>query len=332
MTGIKIADLPNSALPYTGAERIPVTQDGQTRNGTLNSFANYISAFTPPQPPLTQDGIESAITDKSSFITEIGAVSGNGAGITDAGAFRVALELDDGNGNVPLNGFTLADHTNSVLAEGVYAEDVLGRLQRHDNATVGGVLVVPQRYTGFSVVDFTGKGNPATEGTVVPLVDLSALFSGAVVTGDQVQIFGQTSTTLNPADLPDGTVAAWGISFANTSDEFFYDYWDLSNEAGTATFQDLRTWSLTFTYNGAGWDISSPACFAVQQKTAAAGGSATVITGALTTAFGLNPAPTNAVDGVFTIPMSLIVKRSTGTFTTGEARVTWDLNLNIFRA
>jgi hypothetical protein len=42
MAGIKIVDLPNSALPYTGTERIPITQDGQTRNGTLSSFANYI--------------------------------------------------------------------------------------------------------------------------------------------------------------------------------------------------------------------------------------------------------------------------------------------------
>ena len=42
MAGIKIVDLPNSSLPYTGTERIPITQDGQTRNGTLSSFASYI--------------------------------------------------------------------------------------------------------------------------------------------------------------------------------------------------------------------------------------------------------------------------------------------------
>jgi len=92
MAGIKIVDLPNSTLPYTGTERIPITQNGQTRNGTLNSLANYISAFTPPEPPLTQNQIQTAITNKSTFLTNIGAVSGNGAGITDASAFRESIK------------------------------------------------------------------------------------------------------------------------------------------------------------------------------------------------------------------------------------------------
>ena len=41
--GIKISNLPNNALPYTGSEKIPLVQDGQTRGGTLSSFVNYLS-------------------------------------------------------------------------------------------------------------------------------------------------------------------------------------------------------------------------------------------------------------------------------------------------
>jgi hypothetical protein len=41
--GIKISSLPNNALPYTGSEKIPLVQDGQTRGGSLSSFVNYLS-------------------------------------------------------------------------------------------------------------------------------------------------------------------------------------------------------------------------------------------------------------------------------------------------
>jgi hypothetical protein len=41
--GIKISSLPNNALPYTGSEKIPLVQTGQTRAGTLSSFVNYLS-------------------------------------------------------------------------------------------------------------------------------------------------------------------------------------------------------------------------------------------------------------------------------------------------
>jgi hypothetical protein len=41
--GIKISNLPNNALPYTGSEKIPLVQGGETRAGTLSSFVNYLS-------------------------------------------------------------------------------------------------------------------------------------------------------------------------------------------------------------------------------------------------------------------------------------------------
>lgn len=80
MAGIKIADLPNITLPYTGTEKIPITQDGDTRNGTLNSVANYLSSVN----PLTQDAVEAVITNKSEFREAIGAY--NYFNVVDFGA------------------------------------------------------------------------------------------------------------------------------------------------------------------------------------------------------------------------------------------------------
>ena len=44
---------------------------------------------------VTQANIEAAITDKPGFLDEIGAVSGDGSGITDPAAFRGNLEIQD---------------------------------------------------------------------------------------------------------------------------------------------------------------------------------------------------------------------------------------------
>jgi hypothetical protein len=247
-------------------------------------------------------------------------------------AFCQAVGLEDAEGNLPINGFTLADHTDSVLADGVYAEDKLGRLTRHDNATTGGVLVVPQKYTGMQVVDFTGKGG-SNSGTVVVLDELKTLFAGAVAEGDKISIYGTTDTQLNPADLPNVTPAYWGISFGNTeANGLYFDFWDFSNEAGTAVYQDSRKWTLEFTYLSNTWVVSSPACFAMQGKTAAAGGTANAISGAISTFMGLTPTPGALDNGVFTIPMSLVLVDSGTPFTTGEARVSWDLSVDVIRA
>ena len=41
--GVKISELPNNSLPYTGSEEIPLVQSGETRAGTLSSLVNYLS-------------------------------------------------------------------------------------------------------------------------------------------------------------------------------------------------------------------------------------------------------------------------------------------------
>jgi hypothetical protein len=64
MAGIKIVDLPEGSLPYTGSEKIPITQSGQTRNGTLNSLSQAFWETLRPNV-LELDYIE--LADQSGF-------------------------------------------------------------------------------------------------------------------------------------------------------------------------------------------------------------------------------------------------------------------------
>jgi hypothetical protein len=64
MAGIKIVDLPEGSLPYTGNEKIPITQSGQTRNGTLNSLSQAFWETLRPNV-LELDYIE--LADQSGF-------------------------------------------------------------------------------------------------------------------------------------------------------------------------------------------------------------------------------------------------------------------------
>jgi hypothetical protein len=168
MTGIKIIDLPSSTLPYTGTERIPITQDGETRNGTLNSFVNYISAFTPPQPPLTQDGIESAITDNSSFLTNLGAVSSNGSGIVDSSNFRETLLLNDtaipDSLNWQPNCFNKLVLSGAPIHVLIAGDSLSTQLRMPPNAASAGIIGASRLAGSVNVSDYNGQdGRPRFE-------------------------------------------------------------------------------------------------------------------------------------------------------------------------
>jgi hypothetical protein len=172
MAGIKIVDLPNSTLPYTGTERIPITQDGQTRNGTLNSLANYISAFTPPEPPLTQNQVETAITNNSTFLTNIGAVSGNGTGVNP-------LSFNEALGSVSNNTIQFFDDF-SQYDEGRWVKN-------GDNPLSGNPLrfnfATKHQVTAYAVTSATSPGNSAvTAGTVTVTI------TGTNITGSPLTI------------------------------------------------------------------------------------------------------------------------------------------------
>jgi hypothetical protein len=257
------------------------------------------------------------------------AVSGDGTGITDAGAFREALVGPDGI--YPLTGFTLTNHSTSILADGVYAEDSLGRLTRHDDATTGGVLVVPQVYRGSTVVDFTGKGGSGV-GSIVELDVLQSLFSGGVANGDVVEIFGRTTYSLDPADLPDHTPPFVGFTFFEVNVAPATDFWDLSNAGGDSVFHDSRDWFAKWELVAGEWVMRQHANFTTQQITAAATGAARTEAGELTNIIMGDPTPGIAVDGVLSAPFSLVLIDNGAPFTSGTAYITWELEIKVTRA
>jgi hypothetical protein len=72
-----------------------LTVEGVTVTGTINTAARGaqgLPGVNGTDANVTQANIEAAITDKPGFLDEIGAVSGDGTGITDSAAFRSAID------------------------------------------------------------------------------------------------------------------------------------------------------------------------------------------------------------------------------------------------
>jgi hypothetical protein len=57
MSGIKISDLPNSTLPYTGSEELLIVQSGSTKSGNLSSLVSFLSSR-----PVATSSVASAVS------------------------------------------------------------------------------------------------------------------------------------------------------------------------------------------------------------------------------------------------------------------------------
>jgi hypothetical protein len=231
---------------------------------------------------------------------------------------------------LPLDSFSLQDFTSAALGAGNFASDLLGRICRHDGTTIGGVPITPQRYAGMKVLDYTGKGGSGV-GTLTDLVELVALFAGDVAEWDVVEITGITTFQLDPSDLPNVIPAFQGYAIGDVNAGPTQDFWDLSNSAGTNVFQDTRFWSARFELSGGAWVCESPACYAVQQVTSAAGGPASIINDGRTAIAGAPafPAPSG---GLLTIPVKFALIDQGSPFSSGTARISWDFLLTTIRA
>jgi hypothetical protein len=110
--GIKISSLPNNALPYTGSEKIPLVQDGQTRGGTLSSFVNYLSGALLSDSELralsgnwqntytsyTSNSANYAVKDTDNNFTNTQTISVVDTTKVKFGTFKT--QIDSGNANI----------------------------------------------------------------------------------------------------------------------------------------------------------------------------------------------------------------------------------------
>lgn len=198
--GIKISSLPVNALPYTGAEKVPIVQSGETRGGTLSSFVNYLSgsslldnvAFTNADNNFstTQTIVGSSVADEfkptggsgSTTISLKRLDGGSSFGITDTLTGDVlgtnVIALGEGamlNGGIGTSS-TLAD----TIAIGYGAGNSIGQ----DGGTVNDVIAIGynsgyQSGLGFGVASdciFLGDGAGYTAGSNIGSVtDLIAI-------------------------------------------------------------------------------------------------------------------------------------------------------------
>lgn len=80
---------------------------------------------------------EASAADAITVREAIGAVYGDGTGITDPQAFRVALGLDDGEGNFPVSAIVLSDAGSVARAADSLTYDGDGNIVKHDGLADG---------------------------------------------------------------------------------------------------------------------------------------------------------------------------------------------------
>ncbi len=125
---IKITDLPDNTLPYTGSERTLITQAGETRSGTLNSFANYLSSII-----LNRDVLIDVIESETLEIDSIEYADSAGTVLVPSISSSIILTNKNGKPHCDTSEGTREIVTNSIGTYGL-RKSVIKRL---DDYTVG---------------------------------------------------------------------------------------------------------------------------------------------------------------------------------------------------
>jgi len=224
--------------------------------------------------------------------------------------------------SIPLNSFSLEDHTDSILAEGEYAEDVLKRLRRHDNATVGGLLVVPDIYSGTREISLIGKGGDGA-GSATLIDTVRVLGKATASEGDIIRIFGRTVFAYKA--LPNVTPAAIGFAFTEepVTSGIIGAFWDLATGAGTYVYHDVREWMIEWVFTTGVFVLQAPSAVTIQQTTAIGAGNSVLKTSASENPSGT--IPQTAVDRVIEFPFTLVAVDQGTAFSSGAVRVSWSL-------
>jgi len=167
--GIKISSLPNNALPYTGSEKIPLVQSGETRGGSLSSFVNYLSGAL-----LSDSELRALSGNWQNTYTTFGANSANYAVKNATNTFNsnqifnadiqvgeiLVKELDE-EGSDPRGSFALgklagssAGNESSVFKNNILIGGGVGASMGADFGTATDVISIGNdsgTYTGYNI-------------------------------------------------------------------------------------------------------------------------------------------------------------------------------------
>lgn len=186
--GIKISNLPDNALPYTGSERIPLIQDGETRGGTLSSFVSYLSG--------------ALLSD-----SELGALSGNwqntyttfrsnSANYAVKNANNNFATDQTVNGNATATGFILPNSTQFAADPTLTSVITLNSVT---DVVAGGstysVNIGTHNASGVPLTNVTSIGANALQnaGTVIDTVAVGSGAGGQSVDAGQCVFIGKES-------------------------------------------------------------------------------------------------------------------------------------------
>jgi hypothetical protein len=279
-----------------------------------------------PRVSATIDNFMGA-ADAAEARTAIGAVSPDGTGITDPDAFRVALEVEDENGNLPVDGFTLADNTANTLPAGVYSSDALGTIRRHDGVTIGGVPIAPVRYTGSRIIDVAGAGGSGL-GSFVLLDTLKSAFLGTGANGDKIKVRGKTIFTVRPSAVPTPWPALIGFGLFDSATTVADNFWDFDDGGGTPVYQDIRDWMIEFELVASVWTLRATQTIATQQRSAAATGTPVTKVMDLSSLGADSPVP-DVSGNILSVPLKLVIIDSGTPLTSGTVVVAWDMEVEV---
>ena len=109
---------------------------------------DFLRLKTTPKPATPSQGAVDLFYDKTAGVFKTrdfdgpakSLVSGDGSGISDATAFRTAIELDDGSGNLPVQAIVFSNTGAAALAEGSLGLNSSGDLILHNGVDDGDEL------------------------------------------------------------------------------------------------------------------------------------------------------------------------------------------------
>ena len=275
MSNVRISQLPTGSA-LTGAELVPVVQNGQTIQTTVSSFTS--------SPTLTQTFV--TVNNTPSLANSRYFAVGTGIGLTDTGAqgqLRIALNGTSGSLETVGNGFIAKTAANTVVNRTFSTTSGL-------NITNGdGILGNPViSVTGLlsALVGTTGTGLMATAGgtTITPVTIAGTSNQIDVSNGNTSPVIGLASNPIIPGTasitVPSGTTGqrsgSTGSLRYNTTNAVFEGYANGSWGAittGTGVTSILTGTGLT------GGPITSTGTISIDNTTVTAGsyGSSTQV-------------------------------------------------------
>jgi len=213
MSNVRISQLPTAPSAITGAELVPIVQNGQTVQTTVSSIIS--------SPSLTQTFLTA--TNQTSLPNSRYLSATTGIGITDNGAqSTLQLTLNGTSGSLEASGYGIIAKTNTNTIVPITITAGTGGLSISNGSGVSGNPTVSLTGAVLAMAAVTGTGllTSSAGGTSIGTTTISGTANQIAVTnGNSAPVIGLASNAVLPGTasitLPAGATAARPASPAN---------------------------------------------------------------------------------------------------------------------